>query len=331
MGSSALSNPARVPSLAVRWTFNVPAADTVAGADPGFRASPVEDDGRVFIGSGNGRVYALNAETGTVLWKFPAPPAAPLRSQFTCNPSSQGIASSAAVAEIGGKDAVIFGAPDPSIGTGLGEGRLFALNAKTGAVIWKSPVIARVTGTTSGSTTEFHQQIGYSSPVVHGDRIYIGVGDHCDNPIQKGRVVSVRLNDGAIDPAFTYCSTGTCADATRGGGVWSGVAAWGEGVYATTGNTASAGPEPSPNHGLSMLAEPGDRCRAVNSSRCRSRSTGIPTGRRSERDVHELRTARGLDDEGRVDACDRRERRLAQVDVPRGDHSLYARRRHDPR
>ena len=251
--SSALSNPARVPSLAVQWTFSVPAADTVAGADPGFRASPVEDDGRVFIGSGNGRLYALNAATGAVLWKFPAPPAAPLRSQFVCNPSSQGIASSAAITEIGGKDAVVFGAPDPSFGTGLGEGRLFALNAKTGALIWKSPVIARLTGTNSGSLTQLHQQIGYSSPVVYADRIYIGVADHCDNPIQKGRVISVRLNDGSIDPAFTYCSTGTCADSTRGGGVWSGVAVWGDGVYATTGNTNIGGSEPSPNHGLSML------------------------------------------------------------------------------
>jgi outer membrane protein assembly factor BamB len=253
INSSALSNPALVPSLAVHWTFSVPAADTVAGADPGFRASPVEDDGRVFIGSGNGRFYALNAATGAVLWKFPAPPAAPLRSQFTCNPSSEGIASSAAITEIGGKDAVIFGAPDPSVGTGLGEGRLFALNAATGAVIWKSPVIAKVTGTTGGSTTQFHQQIGYSSPVVYGDRIYIGVGDHCDNPIQKGRVVSVRTNDGSIDAAFIYCSTGTCADSTRGGGVWSGVAVWGDFVYATTGNAHFGGSEPSPNHGLSML------------------------------------------------------------------------------
>jgi outer membrane protein assembly factor BamB len=134
---------------------------------------------------------------------------------------------------------VIFGAPDPSVGTALGEGRLFALNAATGAVIWKSPVIARLTGTTSGSTSELHQQIGYSSPIVYDERIYIGVADHCDNPIQKGRIVAVRLSDGSIDPAFTYCSTGTCSDATRGGGVWSGVAVWNDGVYATTGSEPS--------------------------------------------------------------------------------------------
>lgn len=252
INASDLSNPAKVPSLAVQWTFSVPAADTVAGMNAGFHASPIEYDNRVFVGSGNGRMYALNASTGAVLWKFPAPPANPLRSQWVCNPSSEGIGASAAIARIGGTDAIIFGAPDTSFGTGFGEGRLFALNATTGAVIWKSPVIARLTGTT-GSPAELHQQIGYSSPVVYDDRIYVGVADHCDNPIQKGRIVSVRLNDGSIDPAFTYCSAGTCADSTRGGGVWSGVAVWDDGVYATTGNANTGGSEPSPNHGLSML------------------------------------------------------------------------------
>lgn len=252
INASPLSDPAHVPSLAVQWTFSVPAADTVGG-NPGFRASPVVYNDRVYIGSGNGRMYALNAATGAVLWKYPAPPAAPLRSQFVCNPSSQGIASSAVIAKINGVDAVIFGAPDPAVGTTLGEGRLFALNAVTGAEIWKSQIVAHVTGTTGGSTSERHEQIGYSSPIVYGDRIYVGVADHCDNPIQKGRIVSVRLNNGTIDPAFTYCSTGTCGDATRGGGVWSGVAVWGDGLYATTGNVNNGGSEPSPNHGLSML------------------------------------------------------------------------------
>ena len=173
INASDLSNPAKVPSLAVQWTFSVPAADTVAGMNAGFHASPIEYDNRVFVGSGNGRMYALNASTGAVLWKFPAPPANPLRSQWVCNPSSEGIGASAAIARIGGTDAIIFGAPDTSFGTGFGEGRLFALNATTGAVIWKSPVIARLTGTTGGPA-ELHQQIGYSSPVVYDDRIYVG-------------------------------------------------------------------------------------------------------------------------------------------------------------
>src|SRR5207249_642105 len=116
LNASDLSNPAKMSSLSVRWTFTVPATDTAAGMNPGFRASPIEYGGRVYVGSGNGRVYTLDANSGAVLWKYPAPPAQPLRSQFTCNPSSWGISSSATIAKVGGVTAVIFGAPDLSVG-----------------------------------------------------------------------------------------------------------------------------------------------------------------------------------------------------------------------
>jgi outer membrane protein assembly factor BamB len=242
---SALTDPAQVPGLAVRWTY------PAAGALSPFRASPIVYKGRVFLGNANGRFYALDANSGALLWQYPSATSTALTSQFTCNPSSEGIASSAVIARINGTDAVIFGAPDRSVGTGLGEGRLFALDAATGSEIWKSPVIARLTGTGS---TQFHEQIGYSSPIVFNQRIYVGVADHCDNPIQKGRVIAVHVATGAIDTAFNFCSTGSCADATRGGGVWSSIAAWNDSVYVTTGNVKPGQAfEPSPNRGLSML------------------------------------------------------------------------------
>ena len=152
---------------------------------------------------------------------------------------------------------VIFGAPDPNAPiAGLdpsnvlpGSGRLFALNAATGAVIWKSPVISSLTGLTFGSTTELHEQIGYSAPLVFKDRVYVGVGNHCDNPIQRGKVVAVRLGTGAIDSTFSFFGAGP----PRGGGVWSSVAGFGKGIYVTTGNSNIGLPEPPDNHGLSLL------------------------------------------------------------------------------
>ncbi|MGI0025887.1 MAG: PQQ-binding-like beta-propeller repeat protein, partial [Nitrososphaera sp.] len=209
--------------------------------------------GRVYIGNGNGRFYALDAKTGALLWQFPPASNPPLVSQFTCNPSSLGIASSATIARIRAPhhrsvNAVIFGAPDPSIELGLGSGRLFALNTETGAVIWKSDPIASLTGLT-GSTAELHEQIGYSSPLVFKGRVYIGVANHCDNPIQRGKVVAVRLNTGVIDGTFSFFGSGP----PRGGGVWSSVAGFDTGVYVTTGNTNIGGPEPPDNHGLSLL------------------------------------------------------------------------------
>ena len=101
---TALSDPAKVPSLAVRWTWTAPAPGPTGNA--GFRASPVVNDNIVYIGNGNGYFYALNGDTGTLLWQYPAASAPPLVTQFKCNPSSYGIASSATLTKINGTVAI---------------------------------------------------------------------------------------------------------------------------------------------------------------------------------------------------------------------------------
>jgi outer membrane protein assembly factor BamB len=241
LNNSPLANPAKVAGLTIGWTFPVGAVNPAPGP---FRAGPVVYKGVVYIGNSNGYFYAINANNGTVKWVYPSGPAA-LTSTFTCNPSSEGIASSAMIASINGTDAVIFGAPDKSIGTHLGSGRLFALNAQTGAEIWKSPEVAALRS--DGVT---HQQIGYSSPLVFNDRVYIGLADHCDNPIQQGKIVAVKLSDGTIDGGFSFTSTGP----PRGGGIWGSPAGWiNKELFVTTGNSNIGGPSPTPNHALSLL------------------------------------------------------------------------------
>jgi outer membrane protein assembly factor BamB len=254
--ASPLSDPEKVKKLKCMWRFPKHGAPDLP---EGFRASPVVYKGRVFIGNGNGYFYALNARTGRQLWQYPpatCPPdkCRPLTSKFTCNVSSLGIASSATIAKIRGMDSVIFAAPDPCVGTGLGEGRLFALNTRTGKEIWKSPVIARLTGCTDLCPLELHENLGHSSPLVLGDKVYVGVSDHCDNPVQQGRVVAVHLATGCVVGTFSYCSTGTCGDGTRGGGVWSPPAGLKDSIYITTSNTRIACEVgPKPNRGLSLL------------------------------------------------------------------------------
>jgi len=246
---SALSNPVLVSSLHIGWQQHPMGAGM-------FRASPVLHNGKVYIGNGNGRFYALNAATGAIVWQYPPAAAPALTSAFVCNPSSEGIASSAVITRIHHTDAVVFGAPDRSIGAGLGSGRLFALDAGTGAEIWKSPEIARITGTTFGSTTELHEQIGYSAPLIFEGRVYIGIADHCDNPIQNGRISAVNLETGMIDPGFSFSAT-----STRGGGVWNSVAALdaglNDGIFVTTGNVRcwNGGCQGAPaiNNGLALL------------------------------------------------------------------------------
>ena len=240
LNNGPLTDPLKVQTLHPVWTF--PSAPVIPAPGP-FRAGPVVYKGVAYIGNSNGRFYAIDANTGALKWQYPAPPSPALTSTFTCNPSSEGIASSAAIANIGGRDAVIFGAPDQSIGAHLGSGRLFALDPATGAEIWKSPEVAVLLG--DGVT---HEQIGYSSPLVFNDHVYIGVADHCDNPIQRGKIVAVKLADGTIDGGFTFLAAGN----PRGGGVWGSPAGWDD-VYTNTGNANIGGPEPVPNHALSLL------------------------------------------------------------------------------
>lgn len=246
--NSVLADPEKVKTLKIQWTFAPP---TSAGA---FRASPIVHKGRVYIGNGNGRLYALDAVTGNLLWQYPKAGDPPLVSQFTCNPSSDGLAASVAIATIKKRDVVIFGAPDQSVGAGLGSGRVFALDAITGSEVWKSPETAILNGTTATSTSQLHEQFGYSSPLVIGNRVYLGIANHCDNPIQNGRVAVIDKNNGNLVGGFGYQSTNT-----RGGGIWSSVAGGLDknAVVITTGNAqcwnGGCQSEPRVNNSLSML------------------------------------------------------------------------------
>ncbi len=246
-GAGPLSDPDDVPSLKIEWTW--PSSGSEGGQ---FRSSPIAFEHRVFIGSSSGFFYGLDATTGNKLWQYPDPGPALLG---TCGFGNYGVQSSASRARILNEDAVIFGAPDPNpaVDGGLGSARLYALNAHTGKLIWASDVVAHVTGCTSLNTSELHERIAYSSPLVHEDKVYVGIHDAGDDPIQNGKVIAVDLQTGHIIAGFSYQST-----STRGGGVWNSPAADEKGVYFTTGNTRNwngggVQPEPAINNGLSMI------------------------------------------------------------------------------
>ena len=246
--NSALADPFRVRTLKVKWRY--PRNATLNR----FRSSPIVHQGVVFVGNADGRFYALDAATGAERWRYPPVGQPPLTSRYAevgrVNDSGRGLASSGVIARVRREiDVVIFGGPDRSLPPGLGSGRLFALDVRTGAEVWKSPAVAILNGDTTDSFTELHEQIGYSSPVVIGDRVYVGIADHADSPIQNGKVVAVDLNSGALVGGFSYQSTNN-----RGGGIWSSPAGGPDGeLYVTTGNSNIGGREPSPNHGLSLL------------------------------------------------------------------------------
>lgn len=262
---SALSNPNNVlSSLHVVWRSPDP---TWTGPQPGpFRAAPIVFNGTVFIGDVNGVFWAINAQDGTFQWKYPATGA--LNGSCTQGGNGSwgayGIQSSGSYASVNGKDAVIFGAPDPDPGTdgGNGSARLWALDASNGALLWKSDVVAHV----NGCPGSLHERINYSSPLVAFDRVYVGVHDAGDDPVQKGKLVAVDVNTGSLSSGFPFVVDGAPGDSTCGGvcggGVWNSPATDGRSIIFTTGNVCDTNyynspdcePEPSPDYSLSLVS-----------------------------------------------------------------------------
>jgi alcohol dehydrogenase (cytochrome c) len=124
---------ANVATLGGAWTTHLE-----DGKSPGsMQATPVVVDGVMFISSGAGNIFALDAATGAIKWKYES--------------------------KLGGTYR----------GVAVGEGRVFsgqrdntliALDQKTGALVWKTQVADSTRGFTS-------------APAIYNDGlVYIGVG-----------------------------------------------------------------------------------------------------------------------------------------------------------
>jgi len=102
-------------------------------------SSPLVAGGLVYVGDWSGKVYALNAKSGRVVWTYQ-----------TGDKVKDGLAYA------GGR--VFFGSYDTHV---------YALSARTGKLIWKSGAQQRL-----GATGTF-----YSTPAVAYGRVYVGATD----------------------------------------------------------------------------------------------------------------------------------------------------------
>jgi len=151
-----------VPKLALRWAFGYS-----GGAAAG---QPTVVDGRLFVASASGRVYSLDAKTGCTYWTFDA---------------QAGVHTAVSIAELAPRksppkmpkaskrrrgrhqliDAHLEMPKAPSAAFfGDDKGAVYALDAQTGALLWKTQIdehpLARIEG----------------SPTIYLDRVYVGVG-----------------------------------------------------------------------------------------------------------------------------------------------------------
>ena len=171
-------------------------------------SQPAIAGGRLFVGSDNAVVYALNAETGCVYWSFQAG-----------RPSAPQSASGRSRANRAPRYAIYFGDLN---------GAVYAVNAETGTLLWKQQAdphpLARITG----------------APTLHRGRLYVPVTaleeGVASNPkyeccTSQGAVVAYDANTGAqlwrastISAPLartTKTSVGTQLWGPAGAGVWS--------------------------------------------------------------------------------------------------------------
>ena len=208
-GDTAIT-PANVAGLHALWSFTAGPATQPGAPGPKFDASPTVANGRVYIGSRTGIVYALNSTTGAVVWKK--------QLDFGGNAlcGAKGIVGTSTVAA------------DPTTGVMTvytpGAHFLYALNAATGAQTWK---VAIGPATTDAESRYFN----WSSPTVVGGKIYMGLAANCDNLKVRGGVVQVDQHTGRKNHTYFAVPAGTI-----GPSVWSSMAGDGTSVWVTTGN-----------------------------------------------------------------------------------------------
>jgi outer membrane protein assembly factor BamB len=202
-----------VGSLVRAWTFTSPKPTMAGQPAGGFVASPIVSGGRVFIGSNTGVFFALDEQTGGVLWsRFLG-----FVKRTTCN--ARGIASTATVA-------LDPGTAKPTVYVSSGDGYLFALDAATGSLVWKS-LIALPSATQN-------DYFDWSSPTVANGSVYVGVSSQCDEPLVRAGVKRYDQATGALEATYFSVPSGQV-----GASVWSSVAVTSGAVFATTGNSKS--------------------------------------------------------------------------------------------
>ncbi len=141
-----------------------------------YTSSPAVFNGRVYFGSGDGNVYAVDAKTGILQWKFP---------------TGDIVHASPAIA-------------NNTVYIGSWDSFLYALDAETGQEKWRFK---------TGEDTFIHNQQGFqSSPAVADGMVYVGCRDghlyavdaatgrkKWDYPTNKGWVNSTpAIRDGVV-------------------------------------------------------------------------------------------------------------------------------------
>ncbi|MCI4317106.1 MAG: PQQ-binding-like beta-propeller repeat protein [Thermoplasmata archaeon] len=174
--------PGNAAELGVIWNVSFPG--------PLF-ASPSVVNGTVYEGSWDGNETALYASNGTVQWnRFLG--VENFTGQFYGCPWANPIGVTSAAAVVG---EVLY------VGSATSY---YALNATTGAKLWTYSEGAADAG-----------YYAWSSPLVDGANVYVGISSQCDNPLVDGGLLELNASTGKL---VHHLDTG---QASQGGSIWS--------------------------------------------------------------------------------------------------------------
>jgi polyvinyl alcohol dehydrogenase (cytochrome) len=230
---------ADVPTLAPAWTFS----STKAGGAGDFTGTPAVADGCVFAGSNSGWVYAINADTGALVWKTQAPGGGHINSSVT-------VASGTVFA------AVSKGARSGCTAN-CGGPYVIALDEATGASKWTSDPV----DTQPGADV-------YGSPVVFDGLVFEGVsgggaelGPNADRIAFQGSFVLLAAPTGALVKKTWTIHAPTIQDNFAGATIWSTPAVDPDTKYAYVGTGNPFKPQAEAEHADAVLKIDLDRTR----------------------------------------------------------------------
>ncbi|MFA7584877.1 MAG: PQQ-binding-like beta-propeller repeat protein [Novosphingobium sp.] len=193
---------ADVPKLKLKWAYAFPGAQRA-------RSQPVAAMGAVFVGSQDGTVYAFDLEEGCARWTSKV--SAEVRTAPVVEPWAAGTKPSR----------------NPRLFFGDLMGRVYAMDAITGAVLWRERPDDHANATITGT------------PLLHGDTLYVPVSSlevvtAADEDYAcctfRGSLVAMDVNTGQVkwkhytvpQPASQHgkTSVGTAIMGPSGAPVW---------------------------------------------------------------------------------------------------------------
>jgi polyvinyl alcohol dehydrogenase (cytochrome) len=171
---------ANVSGLKLKWT---------ATGGVGSFAQPIVANNLVYWGDWVGFEHATNL-TGTDVWKVNVGQTV----DAACSPSTAGVSGTVVAANMNGT---------PVVYVPGGDGNMYALNALTGAQIWK---------TNLGAPPAVYL---WASPILFNGSLYMGVSSFGDCPLVQGQLVQMDAATGAIQHIANMTPNGCI-----GAGIW---------------------------------------------------------------------------------------------------------------